>query len=343
MKTIITCVLLGALAFWLLPGKQVDEPAAQEGLVLIVEQQPETAQSADAKQAQPAVQILTTEKTDVQEEGEIRLLAGGEVRTISMEEYLTEVLLSEMPISFSMEAKKAQAVAARTFAKKKMQTPKHENADVCEDSACCQAWTSRERLEEKFGADFETVWQSAQDAVRQTAGEVLCCKGQLIDAVYFSCSGGQTEAAVSVWGTDVPYLQSVASPGEEFAPRFSSQVEVPAAKFAEILKGADMALHLQADAAQWLGVCVKTEGGSVARMEIGDSVFSGTELRSLFGLNSAKFTLSYQDGTFVFDVSGFGHRVGLSQYGAENMARLGFSYRTILEYYYQGAVVETEA
>lgn len=343
MKTIVTCMLLGALALWLLPGKKADASAAQEGLVLIVEQQPETAQSADAQQTQPAVQVLTTEKQDTREEGQIRLLTGGEVRTLSMEEYLTEVLLSEMPRSFSSEAKKAQAVAARTFAKKKMQTSKHENADVCEDPACCQAWTSKERLEEKFGAAFDTVWQSAQDAVRQTAGEVLRCDGQLIDAVYFSCSGGQTEAAAAVWGTDVPYLQSVASPGEEFAPRFSSQVEVPAAEFAEILKGADEKLHLQADAAQWLGACARTDGGSVARMEIGDGAFSGTELRGLFGLNSAKFTLSYQDGTFIFDVSGFGHRVGLSQYGAENMARLGFSYRTILQYYYQGAVVETEA
>ena len=210
---------------------------------------------------------------------------------------------------------------------------------MCADFACCQAWTSRGHLERKYGDDFTAVWQSAQELVRESAGEVLTFGGELIDAVYFSCSGGATEAAVAVWGTDVPYLQSVESPGEEIAPRFSSQEIFAPAEFSEILRAENPDVHLTGSPETWVGETAYTEGGSVETCVIGGIAFSGTKLRQLFGLNSARFTLMLKDGQFVFDVQGFGHRVGMSQYGAESMARLGFSYRTILLYYYQGAEI----
>ena len=257
-----------------------------------------------------------------------------------MQDYLTGVLLSEMPADFAPEARRAQAVAARTFTRKKLEHPKHEDADVCGDYSCCQAWTSREALEEKYGAGFDAVWESAEEAVIDTAGEVLTYDGQLIDAVYFSCSGGETEPAVAVWGSDVPYLQSVESPGEQDAPRYSSQAAFSATEFAALLREENSAVQLTGQPEGWLGTVCKSAGGGVERMEIGGKTFSGTQIRRIFGLNSTKFTLRFQDGRFLFDVLGFGHRVGMSQYGAETMAQLGFSHRTILEYYYQGARVE---
>ena len=175
--------------------------------------------------------------------------------------------------------------------------------------------------------------------MRESAGEVLTFGGELIDAVYFSCSGGATEAAVAVWGTDVPYLQSVESPGEEIAPRFSSQEIFAPAEFSEILRAENPDVHLTGSPETWVGETAYTEGGSVETCVIGGIAFSGTKLRQLFGLNSARFTLTLKDGQFVFDVQGFGHRVGMSQYGAESMARIGFSYRSILLYYYQGAEI----
>lgn len=336
MKTILICTLLAAFSIGILPN--ADKTAIQKtpDLVLLVEpyQKPEqTAQEEKTADAAP-------ESADSQT---VRLLTDGGVQELSMEDYLTGVLLSEMPPEFEEEARKAQAVAARTFTFRKCQHPKHDEADVCDRADCCQAWTSREGLKEKYGNRFPAVWASAQKAVSQTAGEVLLYDGELIDAVYFSCSGGQTEAAVSVWGTDVPYLQSVASPGETDAPRDSSQAIFTPDEFLSRLRKENAAVQLDGAPETWLGQAQYSSGGGVLSYTLGGAAFSGAELRRIFSLNSTKFTLSYQDGAFVFDVSGFGHRVGLSQYGAEHMARLGFSYQTILQYYYQGAHVENSA
>ena len=335
MKTIAACALLAALAFGLLPGMGQQWIPEDDGLVLLVETdaaQNEAAQSVSGAADDPDPAEALDNRT-------VRLLAGEEILELSMEDYLTGVLLSEMPVDFSPEARKAQVVAARTFTCRKLESPKHTQADVCADFACCQAWTSRGDLERKYGDDFTAVWQSAQELVRESAGEVLTFGGELIDAVYFSCSGGATEAAVAVWGTDVPYLQSVESPGEEIAPRFSSQEIFAPAEFSEILRAENPDVHLTGSPETWVGETADTEGRSVETCVIGGIAFSGTKLRQLFGLNSARFTLMLKDGQFVFDVQGFGHRVGMSQYGAEGMARLGFSYRTILLYYYQGAEI----
>lgn len=334
MRTIAACALLAALAFGLLPSQKAAKPARDEGLVLLVETQTESQRE---KKGETAQEKTAEETADAQT---IRLQTEAGVISLSLEDYLTGVLLSEMPSDFQFEARKAQAVAARTFACRKLQRPKHDLADVCADFSCCQAWTSREALKKTYGDAFSSVWQEAQRAVRETAGEVLHYNDQLIDAVYFSCSGGQTEAAVAVWGSDVPYLQSVESPGEEFAPRFSSQVIISPEEFAEKLTLADKAVSLPENPAQWLGGTDTNDAGSVTRCTIGGVCFTGVQLRTIFGLNSTKFTLSFQDGSFVFDVRGFGHRVGMSQYGAEHMASFGFSYRTILQYYYQGAEVK---
>ncbi len=179
MKTIAMCALLAALAFGLLPGNRDEAAAPDEGLVLLVE----TQQDAQAPQKASSARQNESEKAAVQTAPDaqtVRLLDGGAVTALSMEDYLTGVLLSEMPADFEPEARKAQAVAARTFTCRKLLQPKHENADVCADFSCCQAWTSREQLRQKYGASFDAVWSAAREAVRQTAGEVLTYDGQLI-------------------------------------------------------------------------------------------------------------------------------------------------------------------
>ena len=341
MKTIAMCALLAALAFGLLPGSYEKTAAPDEGLVLLVEtgEEAEAPRKAASAQQNESEVTMTQTAPDAQT---VHLLDDSAVTELSMEEYLTGVLLSEMPADFELEARKAQAVAARTFTCRKLLQPKHENADVCADFSCCQAWTSREQLQQKYGASFDTVWEAAREAVRQTAGEVLSYDGQLIDAVYFSCSGGATEAAVAVWGTDVPYLQAVESPGEEAAPRFSSREVFSPEEFSQRLMQENPDVQLGENPEDWLGETTRSAGGGAATCSIGGVSFSGTQLRRMFALNSTRFTLSYQDGNFLFDVTGFGHRVGMSQYGAQTMAKLGFSYRTILQYYYQGAEVERQ-
>ena len=142
------------------------------------------------------------------------LLTPDGTRELELDEYLTAVVLCEMPPDFEPEALRAQAVAARTFACRQMRGGKHEGGAVCASSACCQAWRSEDELRERLGIEFDADWEKAADAVTATHDEVLTYDGALIDATFFSCSGGRTEAAVAVWGSDVPYLQSVESIGK---------------------------------------------------------------------------------------------------------------------------------
>ena len=238
-----------------------------------------------------------------------------------------------MPASFPDEALKAQAVVARTYTSRRMRTNRHDGAAVCMDPGCCQGYTAE--------ADYLASGGSAENvdrlraAVAETAGQVLTYEGALIDATYFSCSGGQTEDAVAVWGQDVPYLQSVESPGEEDAPRYSETVTFTPAQFRALTGcgGGD-------DPNAWFGPVTHTDGGGVDTMEICDAEYSGTELRGLLGLRSTAFTLEVVDGNIVITTLGFGHRVGMSQYGARAMALNGADYTEILSHYYTGTELE---
>ena len=259
----------------------------------------------------------------------------------ALDTYLTQVVLSEMPASFAPEALKAQAVAARTFACRQMAGGKHENADVCAQSACCQACRTIEDLRARYEDGFKAAWDKAAAAVQETEGEVLTYEGRLIDAVYFSCSGGSTEDAAAVWGTDVPYLRAVESPGEQDAAKYESRICVTAETFAETLRALDASVQLSGDPGGWVQSVTRTAGGGVDTLTAGGRPFSGVQLRKAFGLNSTRFTLLYEDGAFSFDVLGYGHRVGMSQYGADAIARLGFDYRAILRFYYRGAELTT--
>ena len=328
MKQILVSAVFSALAILLIPLQlRPDEPvpAVPEDTVLWIED------------AGPETHLKeTVSEPEAAGKGMIRLLDGGTAQLLPMDDYLTCVVLSEMPPEFESEALKAQAVAARTFTEKRRLSAKHENADVCSDSACCQAWQSEAALREKFGADFDVYEEKARAAVETTQDEALFYAGALIDATYFSCSNGKTEAAVAVWGTDVPYLQSVESFGEEAALRYESEVVCTAAQLREKLTGA----KLDGAPEGWFGAVSYTDGGGVDSMEIGGIAYSGTELRSLLGLNSTCFTVSCEGDTVIFSVCGYGHRVGMSQYGANYMAAQGFDYRTILQYYYRGTEIK---
>ena len=248
---------------------------------------------------------------------------------MSLQDYLTGVLLAEMPTDFPAEALKAQAVASRTFALHQRAARKHTNADICGDSACCQGWVSSE------GFSAEAV-KNAVEAVAATDGLVLCYDGELIDATFFSCSGGSTEAAVEVWGSDVPYLQAVESPNEEDAPRYCDETSLPRAEFVRILQTENPAIT---GAEPLLGTITRTQGGGIATATLCGQVFEGTTLRRLFGLRSTDLTIRDEGERIVLTTRGFGHRVGMSQYGARAMAEAGDGFETILLHYYQGAAL----
>lgn len=262
------------------------------------------------------------------------------IEQLPLEEYLLGVVLSEMPASFEIEALKAQAVAARTFALRQLKKSKHDQFDLCSDSTCCQAWTSEEVIECKLGNLFETYWSKAETAVAETAGEAIYYEDKLIDAVYFSCSGGMTEDAVAVWGNDVPYLRGVSSPGEERASVFTSEVIVSPERFRQIITSFDAKIVLQGDPSNWFGKIEKTRGNGVKSIEIGSVSISGLQMRNLFSLKSTNFDVALTEKGIVFSVRGYGHRVGMSQYGANAMAKDDKSYLEIIQHYYTGVEIK---
>ncbi|MBE6932515.1 MAG: stage II sporulation protein D [Ruminococcaceae bacterium] len=266
----------------------------------------------------------------------ILLRQGDACREISLRDYLIGVVMSELMLSFEEEAMQAQAIASRTFA---LRCEKHDGANVCADSGCCQAWGDQETLSQRCGKDYEAFYRKAAAAVDATDGLVLKYQGELIDATFFACSGGMTEDAVAVWGAEVPYLRSVDSPGEEFAGCYHSTADVTPREFsARILQSIPEA-DLSGDPASWLGTAERTEGDGVKQMMIGGVAVDGVELRRIFGLKSTRFTVTYKDSVFSFDVYGYGHRVGMSQYGAQAMAQAGADAKTILESYYTGVEI----
>lgn len=294
-----------------------------------------------ADRAMLVIESVPENKEMVCEETMVQISSGQGVLELPLEQYLTGVVLSEMPVSFEPEALKAQAVAARTFTMRQMEGGKHTDCDLCTDSSCCQAWNSQETFETKLGAHWLQYWEKAETAVRQTAGQVLTYGGQLIEAVYFSCSGGATEDAVAVWGSEVPYLQSVSSKGEEEASKYYTETVLSLERFCALLQAANAEVQLNGSPNGWFGPVEKTEGGGIKTMEIGGQPFTGTELRTLFGLNSTSFSVEITQESIVFQVYGYGHRVGMSQYGANAMAKEGKSYQEILQHYYTGVELET--
>lgn len=267
----------------------------------------------------------------------ITVLRGEETVVMATEEYLLGVLAAEMPASFPEEALKAQAVAARTFAMYCAAASKHAPAQVCTDFACCQAWQDEAKLRENWGEDYEYYRARLTAALSETAGQYLSYGGQAIFAAFHSSSAGSTADCGELW-QPLPYLKSVSSPENgESVPNFESSLVCAPLDFRDTLLYAAPYADFSGEESTWLGPCTKTASGRVKSISIGGVSFSGAELRGLFSLRSAAFELEYADGLFKFTVSGYGHGVGMSQYGAKVLADGGEDYRAILAHYYQGA------
>lgn len=291
----------------------------------------------ESQQMQKKEYVLVISEEKRTGEASILVQTENGIKSMELEEYLLGVVLTELPASFEPEAMKAQAVAARTFA---VRTQKHTDFDLCTNSACCQAWRSREELQTVLGGAYADAVDKAMTAIRETKDEVLYYGDSLIEAVYFSCSGGMSEPAVAVWGSDVPYLQAVDSPGEENASKFYSEKRIPFGEFRNTLMEADANVIFSVIPQDWLGTVTHSAGGGVATMELCGVKFTGTQLRKIFQLPSTKFTLNVEGGEMVFRINGYGHRVGMSQYGANAMALDGADYKEILQHYYTGVTIK---
>lgn len=256
---------------------------------------------------------------------------------LALKDYLWGVVAGEMPASYPEEALKAQVVASYSYLLHRKQTVAAHPAsdfghdgDICDDSSHCKAYLSPAQAALKWGEDWlEASEAKITEAVEAVLGEALLYDGAAANTVFHAISGGRTENAADVWGAEVPYLQSVDSHWDAEAKGFSSDVTLSLEEFREKLGQQDVSL----------GATTLTEGGSVATQVIGNTSFTGRELRSLFGLRSTRFTLTVTETEAIFRVSGYGHQVGLSQYGASVLAENGYTYREILSYYYKGTTL----
>ena len=261
---------------------------------------------------------------------------------LSLEDYLFGVLAAEMPASFPGEALKAQAVAARSYAVSNA-AGKHSAAAVCSDPGCCQAWKSDDELRTRWGENYEANAQKIRAAVEATRSQILCYEDAPIFAAFHSSSAGRTEDCGAIWNAR-PYLVSVPSP-ETVAdvPNYISTVSCWPIDFRDTLLSSYPSADFSGAEDAWIGETQLDASGRVAEIVLGGAPVPGTVLRQLFSLRSTAFSLAYEDGLFVFTVTGYGHGVGMSQYGAKVMAEQGASYREILAHYYPGALLVCDA
>jgi stage II sporulation protein D len=248
----------------------------------------------------------------------------GTVESISLEDYVVGVVGAEMPASFNVEALKAQSVLARTYALKKI-----ANNQVLSDTTSNQVYKDVNQLKSMWGSSFQTYYDKIKSAVAATKDQYLSYNGNYIEAVYHSTSNGQTEDAVAVWGTDYAYLKSVDSHWDLSASSYLRETSEEFSVLSSII-GIDF------NATTNIQVISRTASNRINQIQIGDKIYTGIELRTLLGLRSTDFDIKIEGDTAVFVTRGYGHGVGMSQYGANGMAKEGYAYKDILNHYYPG-------
>lgn len=295
--------------------------------------------SGESAEEEENYEIIEKSKTEnTAENVKVLSAASGQVTEMPIREYLIASVAAEIGGSAEEEAIKAQAVACHTLLlyKREHKDASLGDADISDTS---QKLLTTAEQQEKWGENYSVFREKAEKCVKEVENKILCFDGEPIMATFFSTSNGKTENSENVWGKALPYLVSVDSPDDKLSPNYSSTVSVPSEEFKKVLteKGASP----DGKAEEWIGKCELNSTGTVKSITLCGKDFSGTEVRSMFSLKSATFSVKYEDGKFVFSVSGYGHGVGMSQYGANEMAKKGNTYDEILLHYYKNSVIST--
>lgn len=302
------------------------------------------SQASDSESAEKTNNTAEKEENKQDTTETIAVSVNGTVKEMTLEQYAAGTVAAEIPASFPEEALKAQAVAARTFAmyKKSLGTDeKHPDAVVCDDYTHCAAFVDLDTQAKDLWGNKAKEWrEKVEDAANATAGEIITYNGSPIVAVFHSASAQETESAVSVWGSDIPYLVAVESTGDDACPEYDASVTLGAEEFRQIMLAKYPDINLTGLPKTWFTDIESSEAGGVTACKIGGEQLKGTEVRELFKLNSTHFTISTTDTSITFHTQGYGHGVGMSQYGAKSMAENGSSYEEILLHYYTGTKVE---
>lgn len=269
----------------------------------------------------------------------VNVLMNGEIVEMELEKYIVGVVAGEMPVSFEDEALKAQAVAARTYTLHKMwiEPSANHGGDVCTDAACCKAYADESVLREKWGEDYDENIAKITAAVWDTEGVYMVYNGEPVLAVFHSSSAGATENSGNVWNKDVPYLVSVESPeNSDSVTNYVSTTEIGFDEFINIFMQKYPEASFSEDKQSWITDVVYSESGRINTVVVGGIEIRGTELRELYSLRSTAVSVAMGANGVVFISTGYGHGVGMSQYGANKMAQDGSDWREILCWYYTG-------
>ncbi|MCL2195684.1 MAG: stage II sporulation protein D [Oscillospiraceae bacterium] len=285
------------------------------------------------QQQEQATQAEQTEQPQHESGRTIQVLrqATGEVEVIGLQEYLIGVVAAEMPALFHEQALMAQAVAAYTFTRYRLEVG---GATAISDAwETDQAYLCPEQRRERWGASFAQHEATITRVVREVYGYSLVFNGLPIFAAYHAMSAGQTENAADYWGRDLPFLRSVTSPGCRLSPSFEVTTSFTPEQVRQALSDVDFTGKPE----DWFGTPIRTQAGTVSHIPVGGENLTGRELRRALALRSANFSVEFADGEFHITTLGFGHGVGMSQTGADHMAQQGSTWREILAHYYQGA------
>ena len=303
-------------------------------------------ESENSEQPDSELQISAANETGADEtEPTVKVMAtaSGNIITTSERDYLIGCVACEMPPSYDSEALKAQAVAAYTNLVRLKKNPDAslQGADISDSPSRHQGYYTDEQLKEKYGDKYEKYREKIAAAVDAVYGEIITYNGEPIVAAYCALAPARTESAAVIWQSEVPYLQSVVSSGDKLAPDYSSTVVYTAEQLKEALS-ADSGISLGENPAEWISNIEYSENktGVVKSLAIGSKTLSGNEARRLLKLRSPAFSVQYSEGSFTFAVEGYGHAVGMSQYGADYMAKSGSNYKEILKHYYKGVKIE---
>lgn len=287
---------------------------------------------------------------DYQKYKTIKLLHSnsGQIEELNIDEYLYGVVASEMPVSFEMEALKAQAVVARTYTIYQIinNSGKHQEADICDNYACCQAWISKnDRIAKWSPEEAESNWNKITDAVNQTSGKIITYNGQPINAFFHANSGGITESSLNIWGgIDYPYLKSVETSGEQGYTQYSSEVSFTKEELLKKIREKYADCEIDYTQENCIQILEYTTSGRVKTIKFGNKEIAGTEARTILGLKSTNFKFTIQEDNIIFSVIGYGHGVGMSQTGADSLAKSGSNYEDIIKHFYTNVeIIETNS
>ena len=331
MKKMLLYILSFIILFFILPIIFTITPKAETEEVV------SNIENVTQEQPEPEAETITY---DYQKYKTIKLFhsGSGQIEELPIDEYLYGVVSSEMPANYEAEALKAQAIVARTYTIYQIMnnSGKHPGADICDNSSCCQAWISKdERLSKWAPEEAESNWNKIVDAVNSTSGKIITYQNKPINAFFHSNSGGKTESSLNIWGgIDYPYLKSVETAGEEGYTQYSSEAKFTKEELLNKLKEKYEDCEIDYSQENCIQILEYTTSGRVKTIKFGNKEIAGTEARTILGLRSTNFTFTISGNEVIFSVIGYGHGVGMSQTGADALAKSGSNCEEIIKHFY---------